>query len=142
MFIALLREHLLCQIIIIRWNKIDFVESATNLWIVFNGRLTRHNRIDVIVLKVYSMLRNLSTVIISIPFAITLELAKTYLIPVLLCGSEIFTNCGTDVKCKPNLTYKNLARCAFIKRRRSPHLYFSFELIWHFYLEGIAVVGK
>ena len=44
--------------IIMRVNKIDFVESASNLCIIFNGRLTWPNHINVIVGKVYDMLRN------------------------------------------------------------------------------------
>ena len=44
--------------IIIKGNKNDFVRSASNLGIIFNGRLTRSNHINVIAGKVYGMLRN------------------------------------------------------------------------------------
>ena len=74
--------------IIIRGNKIDFVESAYNLGVIFNGRLTWSNHINVIVGKVYGMLRNLWIVIDSTPLTIRMQLAETFLIPVLLCGSE------------------------------------------------------
>ena len=76
--------------IIIRRNKIDFVEQATTLGVIFNGRLMWSNRINVIVDKVYGMRRNLWAVIDSTPFAIHMQLAKTFLIPVLLYGSENF----------------------------------------------------
>ena len=82
--------------IIITGNKIDFVESASNLGIVFNGRLTWYNIIYVIVDKVYGMLRNLWAIIYSSPFAIRMQLGKTFSIPILLYGSEIFANCDTD----------------------------------------------
>ena len=75
--------------IIIRGNKIDFVETASNLGVIFNGWLTWSNHINVIVGKVYGMLRNLWTVMNSTPFTIHMQLAKTFLIPVLLCGSEM-----------------------------------------------------
>ena len=55
--------------------------------------------------KVYDMLRNLWAVIDSTPFAIRIRLTKTFLIPVLLYGSEIFTNCDTDDRRKLNLIY-------------------------------------
>ena len=42
--------------IIIRGNKIDFVESLTNLGIIFNSRLIWSNHINVIVGRVYSIL--------------------------------------------------------------------------------------
>ena len=42
------------------------------------------------------MLRNLWAVIDSTPFGIQMQLAKTYLIPILLYGSEIFVNCDTN----------------------------------------------
>ena len=63
---------------------IDFVESASNLGVIFNGPPTWPNHINVIVLKVNDMLKNLWTVIDSTPFAIRMQLAKTFLIPVIL----------------------------------------------------------
>ena len=41
--------------IIVRGNKIDFVESASNPDIIFNGRLTWSSHINVIVEKVYAI---------------------------------------------------------------------------------------
>ena len=73
--------------IIIRRNKIDFLESAFNMGVIFNDRLTRSNHNNIIVDKVYDMLRNLWAVIDSTPFAIRMQWAKTFLIPVLLSGS-------------------------------------------------------
>ena len=69
--------------IIIRGKKIDFVESVFNLGVIFNGRLTWSNYINVIMGKLYGMLRNLWAVIDSSPFAIRMQLDKTFLIPVL-----------------------------------------------------------
>ena len=96
----------------IRGNKINYVESATNLDIVFNGRLSWSSHISVIVGKIYSMLRNLWTIIDSTPFAIRMQIAKTYLIPALLYGYEIFENCVSQ------LVHNNIARYDFLKRRR------------------------
>ena len=97
--------------IIIRWNKIDFVESASNLSVIFNGRLTWSNYINVIVGKVYGVLRNLWAVIDLTPFTIRMRLAKTYLIPVVLYGF-MFTGFHWTVvfthKHSPNLTSRGL----------------------------------
>ena len=65
--------------------------------------------------KVYGMLRNLWAVIDSTPFVIHMQPAKTFLIPVLLYGSEIFANCDTDDRRKLHLAYNNIARYVFIK---------------------------
>ena len=91
-------------------------ESAFNLGIIFNGQLRCSNHINVIVGKAYGLLRNLWAVIDSTPFAIHMQLAKTFLIPLLLYGSEIFTNYDTDDRRKLNLAYNNIVRNVFIKR--------------------------
>ena len=78
--------------------------------------------------KVYGMLRNLWAVIHSAPFAIRMQLAKTFLIPVLLYGSEIFANCDTNDRRKLNLTYNNIARYVFIKGHRDHISQFSYRI--------------
>ena len=57
--------------IIVRVNNFDFVESASNLSVIFNWS----NHINVIVGKVYGILRNLWAVIDLTPFAIRVQLA-------------------------------------------------------------------
>ena len=116
---------------VIRGNKIGFVEWASNLGIIFNGRLTWSNHTNVIVGKVYVMFRNLWAVIDSI----RMQLAKTFLIPVILYGSEIFANCDTDDRRKLNLAYNNIARYVFIKERRDHISQFSYG-----YLELILII--
>ena len=114
--------------IIIRGNKINFVESEYNLGVIFNGRLTWSNKINVIMGKVYGMLRILWAVIDSAPFAIRMRLTKTFVIPVLLYGSEIFGNCHTDDGRKLNLAYNNIARYVFIKGCRDHISQFSYRI--------------
>ena len=53
--------------IIIRGNKIDFVELTSNLSVIFNCRLKWSNHVNVIVGKVNGMLRKLWTVVDSTP---------------------------------------------------------------------------
>ena len=54
--------------------------------------------------------------------------AKTFLIPVLLYGSEIFANCDIDNRRKLNLSYNNIARYVFIKGRRNHISQFSYRI--------------
>ena len=74
------------------------------------------------------MLRNLCAVIDSTTFAIRMQLAKTFLIPVLLYGSEIFANCDTDDRRKLNVAYSNIKRYVFIKGRRDHISHRLFEI--------------
>ena len=117
--------------IIIKRNKIDFVESASNVGIIFNGRLTWSNHSNVIISKVYGMFRKLRAVINSTPFAIRMQLAKTFLIPILLYESEIFANCDTDDTdgVNSNLAYNNIGRYVFITGRHHNFLTGYLELI-------------
>ena len=63
------------------------------------------------------MLRNLWTVINSTHFVISMQIARTYLIPVLLYKCEIFVNCDCDDSRKLNLAFNNIAKYVFHKRR-------------------------
>ena len=108
----------------IKRNKIDYVESATNLGIVFNDRFSWSSHTSVIV----GMLRNLWTVIDSTPFAIRKQLDKTYLIPVLLYGCEIFANCDSHDNRKLNLAYNNVARYVFLKARREHISHLAYQI--------------
>ena len=90
----------MCLILLLGETKLILLNR--HLIVVFNGRLTWSNHINVTVGKVYGMLRNLWTVIDSTPFAMRMQLAKTFLIPVFLYGSEIFANCETDDRRKLN----------------------------------------
>ena len=105
--------------IIIRGNKSEFVASPSNLSVIFNGRLTWSNHINAIVAKVYGMLRNLWTILDMNPFAIRMQLAKTFRIPVLSHGSEIFSNSDTDDRRKFNLAYNNIHSQICIYYRKS-----------------------
>ena len=93
--------------------------------------------------RVYGMLRNLWAVIDSTPFTIRMQLAKMFLIAVLLYGSEIFVNCDTDDRRKLNLAYNNIARYVFINGRRDHISQFSyrvFEII--FYIKCLIILHK
>ena len=78
--------------------------------------------------KAYGMLRNLWAVIDSIPFAIHMQLAQTFVIPILLYESEIFANCSIDDRRKLNLVYNNIPRYVFIKGPRGHIPQFSYRI--------------
>ncbi|XP_075155471.1 uncharacterized protein LOC142228831 [Haematobia irritans] len=107
---------------------INTVQSATNLGVTFNEHLTLTNHIQSNIAKTYGMLRNLWTVQSSTPHHIRMLLSKTYLIPVLLYGVEIFGNCSSADKQKLRVAYNNIARYVFNKKRYNRISTFAYQL--------------
>ncbi|XP_075149680.1 uncharacterized protein LOC142223709 [Haematobia irritans] len=97
---------------------IDYTSSTMNLGICFNEKLTWSNHITKVSGKVHAMLRNLWAVQQSTPLDIRMLLAKTYLIPTLLYGSEIFHNCDIIDLQRLKITFNNIARYIFNLKRR------------------------
>lgn len=107
---------------------IEVVKSSKNLGLIFNDELTWTNHINATSGKVYGMLRNLWAVQTSTPLEIRMLLAKTYLIPTLLYGSEIFENCNHSDLQKLKVTYNNIARYVFDKKRNDRISEYSHQL--------------
>ncbi|XP_075162815.1 uncharacterized protein LOC142235445 [Haematobia irritans] len=87
---------------------IDYTSSTMNLGICFNEKLTWSNHIAKVSGKVHAMLRNLWAVQQPTPLDIRMLLAKTYLIPTLLYGSEIFHNCDIIDLQRLKITFNNI----------------------------------
>lgn len=109
-------------------SKISFVLTSSNLGVIFNGQLSWTNHINSAVGRVYGMLRNLWAVKSATPFHIRLLLAKTYLIPVLLYGSELFQSCDSSDFRKLKVTYNNIARYVFNKKSNDRISNFSYMI--------------
>ena len=60
--------------------------------------------------RIYSIHRDLWIVIDLTPLVIRMQLPRTYLIPVLLYGCEIFSNCYFENNRKLNLVYNKVRR--------------------------------
>ena len=82
------------------------------------------------------MLRNLWAVKCSIAFGIRILLAKTYLIPVLLYGCEIYMNCDANDLQKLKVSYNNIARYVFNRGVRATISVFS-QQICNMYFENL-----
>lgn len=108
--------------------RIEFVRTTVNLGITFNGQLTWSNHINVSVGKVYGMLRNLWAVKATTPFEIRMLLAKSYLIPVLLYGCELYQNCDSNDYQRLKVTYNNIARYIFNRKRNDRISSYSYQI--------------
>ena len=63
--------------------------------------------------KSYGILRTLWPLQRILPFKIKMLIAKSYLIPVLLYGNELFSSCDSECKRKLNVLYNDIVRFVF-----------------------------
>lgn len=112
----------------INTDIIEFVDSSKNLGVIFNNKLTWSNHINSVVGRIYGMLRNLWAVKYSTPLKIRMLLAKTYLIPVLLYGCEIYANCDSTDSRKLKVAYNNIARYIYNKSNRVSISAYSYQI--------------
>lgn len=109
-------------------NVIQRVESSSNLGLTINTKLTWTNHINRASGKVYGMLRNLWNVRTCTTFNIRMMLAKTYLLPTLLYGCEVFAYCDYNDSRTLNVAYNNIARYVFNKTRRDRISEFAYKI--------------
>lgn len=94
-------------------QRIELVKTTKNLGIIFNNTLTWYDHINAAAGKLYSMLRTLWKTQYFTPPKIRLLLAKTYLIPTLLYGCEIFGSCDSTSYNKLNVAYNAIIKYVF-----------------------------
>lgn len=114
--------------IFINNQKIEIVKSAKNLGIFFNDTLTWSNHINYACGRTFSMTRTLWQTHHCTPLRIRILLAKTYLMPVLLYGCELFAKCDAASKRKLNVAFNNVIRYVYGLNRRSSVSMFSSQL--------------
>lgn len=98
-------------------QPIQVVNSTKNLGIIFNNTLSWSDHINAAAGKTYSMIRTLWTTQYLTPLNIRILLAKTYLIPSLLYGCEVFANLDSTTKKKLTVTYNSILRYVFNLRK-------------------------
>lgn len=103
--------------IIINGEKIEIVNAAKNLGLIFNNNLTWTNHINSLVGQTYIKLRSLWSTQYFTPLKIRTILAKSYLIPGLIYGCELFANCDSASKRKLNVLYNNIIRYVYGLRK-------------------------
>lgn len=103
--------------ILINNQIIEIVETARNLGIIFNKTLTWSNHINTICGRTFSMLRNLWQTQHYTPIRIRSLIAKSYLMPILLYGCELFASCDSQSNRKLNVTFNNIIRYVYGLKR-------------------------
>lgn len=109
-------------------STIELVESAKNLGIVINNKLTWSNHINAVCGKTYSILRNLWISQYYTPIHVRMLLAKTYLLPTFLYGCELFASCDSICQNKLKVMFNNVARYIYGRTRFSSISQFSYQI--------------
>lgn len=103
--------------IILHNEEIQVVDKVKNLGIVFNNTLTWKDHITSATGKTFGMLRSLYRTQAYTPQHIRELLAKTYLLPKLLYGCELFVNCDSCSKRRLSVAFNAIIRYVYkIKR--------------------------
>lgn len=133
--------------IMINGQKIQIVSSVKNLGIIFNNTLTWNNHINSIVGTVYNKLRTLWATQSFTPLNIRVLLAKTYVMPSLLYGCEVFSNCDSVSRRKLNIVFNNICRYVYGVRKYDRISHLSIQLYGisidnHFKLKALVFLHK
>ena len=107
---------------------ICYVNTVRNLGIIFNRTLSWSDHISSVCGNVYGMLRSLWITQYFTPLKIRMLLAKTYLLPTLLYGCEIFANCDNRDKYKLNKLFNTITRYIFCLRKFDRVSMFSVQI--------------
>ena len=94
-------------------SPIEFVNTAKNLGVTFNKTLSWNNHINIAIGNVCARLRSLWITQHYTPLSIRMLLAKTYLIPTLIYGCEVFVNPDAESKRKLKVIYNKITRYVF-----------------------------
>lgn len=109
-------------------SVLEYVNTAKNLGIIFDRTLSWNNHICHATGKVYGMLRCLWVSHYYTPIHIRMLLAKSYLMPTLLYGCEIFANCDYIHRRKLNTLFNNITRYVFGLKRTDRTSIFSIKI--------------
>lgn len=94
-------------------QQIELVSSSKNLGITLNDTLTWNNHVAAATGKIFGMTRTLYVSQFYTPKHIRLLLAKTYLMPSLLYGCELFSSCDAKSLSRLNVAYNAILRYVF-----------------------------
>ena len=108
--------------------EIELVQKAKNLGIIFNSKLSFDDHVNLTVAKTYGMLRSLCATQHHTPQKIRLLLAKTYLLPKLMYGCELFANLDHVCLSKMRVLCNNITRYVFDRKRYESVSLFSSQL--------------
>jgi len=106
-------DYSLFPVLKLNGDDLNYVETAKNLGITFDQKLSWNNHICKTIGKVYGMLRALWVTQHLTPIPVRILLVKTYLLPTLCYGSELFAGCDALHMKKLNTLYNSITRYVY-----------------------------
>ena len=97
----------------INGSNIGFVRITKSLDVTVNRELNMSNHVKLNCGQTIAMLRNLWMSQNFITTNIRMQLAKTYLLPTLMYGCELFASCSAVSRCRLYVTYNATAQHIF-----------------------------
>ena len=110
-------DHICIPPVEMNGSCIELVDQVKNLGIVFTQDLSWSAHINSAVGKVYGMLRTLWVTQKYTPLHIRMLLAKSFLLPTLFYGCEIYASCDSIDKLKLNKLLNTITRYVFCLRK-------------------------
>lgn len=98
-------------------TPIDYVDRAKNLGFIVNNTLDWNAHINDAICRTIYKLRTLWHSQRYIPENVRMLIAKTYLLPTLFYGVELFAACGPNNEHKLKVAFNNIARYVFAIKR-------------------------
>ena len=126
-------------LIVLNNQRIEIVKSAKNLGIILNQNLTWTNHVNSICGRTSSMLRSLYNLQYCTPIKIRVLLVKSYIMPVLLYGCELFSNADGLCKRKLCVAFNNVVRYVYGLKRYDHVSQFS-KLLYGYNFESLMKI--
>ena len=121
-------DHVCIPQIKMNGSCVELVDQVKNLGIIFTKDLLWSAHINTAVGKVYGMLRTLWVTQKYTPLHIRMLLAKSFLLPTLFYGCEIYASCDSTDKYKLNKLFNTITRYVFCLRKYDHVCNFSVKL--------------
>ena len=121
-------DHVCIPQIKMNGSCVELVDQVKNLGIIFTKDLLWSAHINTAVGKVYGMLRTLWVTQKYTPLHIRMLLAKSFLLPTLFYGCEIYASCDSTDKYKLNKLFNTITRYVFCLRKYDHVSNFSVKL--------------
>lgn len=110
-------------------SLVNIVCTARNLGVVFDNKLSWSDHIKSVIGRSQALLRNLYVLQKYTPIKIRLLLAKSFLVPTLLYGCELFSSCKKDLFDRLKVAFNNISRYVFGLDRRAHITEFSNKIL-------------
>ena len=98
-------------------DVLEYTEKMKNLGVYFTSKLDWKTHINYITSRIYGALRGLSPASDFLSIDVKLKLVKSYIVPIILYGCELFSNMTSDSHKRLKVAFNSCTRFIFGKKR-------------------------